>query len=45
MDRILELDSSGNLEQATNTAQFLTDQSHGLEEQIAKVQGELAAIN
>ena len=45
MDRILELDSSGNLEQATNTAQFLSDQSHGLEEQISKVQGELAAIN
>jgi uncharacterized protein involved in exopolysaccharide biosynthesis len=45
MDRILELDSSGNLEQATNTAQFLADQSHGLEEQIAKVQSELAAIN
>jgi capsular polysaccharide biosynthesis protein len=45
MDRILELDSSGNLEQATTTAQFLTDQAHGLEEQISKVQGDLAAIN
>lgn len=45
MDRILELDSSGNLEQATNTAQFLSDQAHGLEEQISTVEGDLAAIN
>lgn len=45
MDRILELDASGNLEQATNTAQFLSDQARGLQEQISEVQGQIAAIN
>ena len=45
MDRILELDSNGNLEQATTTAQFLRDQAQGLADQISKVEGELAAIN
>ena len=45
MDRILELDASGNLEQATNTAQFLDDQAKGLNEQILQVESEIAAIN
>lgn len=45
MDRMLELDASGNLEQATNTAQFLGDQARGLEQQIAEVEGQIAAIN
>ncbi|HEU4650267.1 MAG TPA: lipopolysaccharide biosynthesis protein, partial [Croceibacterium sp.] len=45
MDRILELDASGNLEQATNTAQFLEDQAKGLDEQIAQVEGQIASIN
>jgi uncharacterized protein involved in exopolysaccharide biosynthesis len=45
MDRILELDASGNLEQATNTAQFLEDQAKGLDEQISEVEGQIAAIN
>jgi succinoglycan biosynthesis transport protein ExoP len=45
MDRILELDASGNLEQATNTAQFLEDQAKGLDQQIAEVEGQIAAIN
>lgn len=45
MDRILELDASGNLEQATNTAKFLQDQAGGLEKQISDVEGELAGIN
>lgn len=45
MDRILELDSSGNLEQATNTAKFLEDQAKGLDQQIAEVEGQIAAIN
>ncbi|WP_228241735.1 Wzz/FepE/Etk N-terminal domain-containing protein [Porphyrobacter sp. GA68] len=44
MDRILELDSSGNVEQATNTVQFLSDQSADLEQRIAQLQGELTAI-
>lgn len=45
MDRILELDASGNLEQATNTAQFLEEQARGLDEQIAEVEGQIASIN
>jgi len=45
MDRILQLDASGNLEQATNTAQFLEDQAAGLDQQIAEVEGQIAAIN
>ena len=45
MNRILQLDASGNVEQATNTVQFLTDQSKGLEAQIADLQGKISAIN
>lgn len=45
MDRILQLDASGNVEQATNTVQFLTDQAADLEQRIAQVQGELTTIN
>jgi uncharacterized protein involved in exopolysaccharide biosynthesis len=45
MDRILELDAGGNLEQATNTAQFLGDQASNLEQQIAEVQNQIATIN
>ncbi len=45
MDRVLQLDASGNVEQATNTVQFLTDQSKGLEEQINTLQGQIAQIN
>ena len=45
MNRVLELDASGNVEQATNTVQFLTDQSEGLEAQITDLQGQIAQIN
>ncbi|MES2782407.1 MAG: Wzz/FepE/Etk N-terminal domain-containing protein [Pseudomonadota bacterium] len=45
MNRILELDASGNVEQAANTVQFLTDQSTELETQIADIQGKIAQIN
>ena len=45
MDRILELDSSGNLEQATNTAQFLGEQGRELEQQISEVESQIASIN
>jgi uncharacterized protein involved in exopolysaccharide biosynthesis len=45
MNRILQLDASGNVEQATNTVQFLTDQSKGLELQIADLQGKISQIN
>ena len=44
MDKILQLDASGNVEQATNTAQFLTDQAKGLEEQIQQLQGQISAV-
>jgi len=45
MDRVLQLDARGNAEQATNTVQFLTDQSAGLETQIAALQSQIAQIN
>lgn len=45
MDRVLQLDSRGSAEQATNTVQFLTDQSAGLETQIADLQSQIAQIN
>lgn len=45
MDRILALDASGNLEQATTTAEFLEDQASNLTQQIGEVEGEIAAIN
>ena len=45
MNRILQLDASGNIEQATNTVQFLTDQSKTLEGQIADLQSKIAQIN
>jgi polysaccharide biosynthesis transport protein len=45
MDRILQLDASGNLEQATNTAQFLADQAQDLQSQMADVEGRISAIN
>ncbi|WP_194954715.1 GumC domain-containing protein [Sphingopyxis solisilvae] len=45
MDRVLQLDARGNAEQATNTVQFLSDQSAGLETQIATLQSQIAQIN
>ena len=45
MDRILELDASGNLEQAANTEQFLADQAEGLQAQISDLEGQIAEIN
>jgi uncharacterized protein involved in exopolysaccharide biosynthesis len=44
MDNILKLDYSGNLEQATGTAQFLNDQATGLEQKIGVLQGQISAI-
>ena len=41
MDRILELDSEGNVERGTNTVQFLTDQSTDLEARIAEVEQQI----
>lgn len=45
MDRVLQLDARGNAEQATNTVQFLSDQSTDLETQIAALQSQIAQIN
>jgi uncharacterized protein involved in exopolysaccharide biosynthesis len=45
MQRIVELDATGNSEQATRRVEFLTEQAKGLETQITDVQGKIAAIN
>jgi uncharacterized protein involved in exopolysaccharide biosynthesis len=45
MQRIVELDATGNSEQATRRVEFLTEQAKGLEAQIANVQGKIAEIN
>ena len=45
MDSILELDATGNVEQATNTVQFLTDQAAELEQRINTVQNEIAMVS
>ena len=45
MERIVELDAKGSAEQATNTVQFLTDQSKGLETKIAALQAQRSAIS
>lgn len=44
MDKVLSLDASTNVEQATNTVQFLTDQAEGLETQMAALQGQISQI-
>jgi polysaccharide biosynthesis transport protein len=45
MQRIVELDATGNSEQAARRVEFLTEQANGLETQINDVQGKIAAIN
>ena len=45
MDRILELDASGNVEQATNTVEFLSDQADDLQVQISQIEGQIAQIS
>jgi polysaccharide biosynthesis transport protein len=45
MQRIVELDATGNSEQAARRVEFLTEQARGLETQINDVQGKIAAIN
>lgn len=45
MQRLLELDATGNSEQATNRVQFLTEQAKGMEQRISQVQGKIAEIN
>lgn len=45
MQRIVELDATGNSEQATRRVEFLSEQAKGLEQQINAVQGQIAAVN
>lgn len=45
MQRIVELDATGNSEQAARRVEFLTEQAKGLMTQINDVQGKIAAIN
>jgi len=44
MDKILQLDASGNVEQATNTEQFLADQAKGLDQQIQQLQSQITSV-
>lgn len=44
MQKLLDLDSSGNAQQASNTADFLNDQAKTLQAQISDVQGKINAI-
>ena len=44
MDRILKLDAAGNVEQATNTVQFLSEQATSLEGRIREVQDQIAQV-
>ena len=45
MQRLLELDSSGNAQQANNTVQFLNDQATSLQNQIRDLEGRIAQIS
>ena len=45
MERVVEVDSTTNAEQQTETVQFLTDQQQELQSRIAGAEGELAAFN
>lgn len=45
MERVVEVDSTTNAEQLTETVQFLTDQQQDIQRQISAAEGELAAFN
>lgn len=45
MQRLLELDASGNAQQASNTVQFLGDQEQALQSQIRDLEGRIAGIS
>lgn len=45
MQRLLELDASGNAQQASNAVQFLNDQAVSLETQIREVEGKISGIS
>lgn len=44
-ERVVEVDSTTNAEQLTQTVQFLTAQQQDIERQLAEAEGELAAFN
>ena len=44
MERILQLDARGNVEQATNTVDFLADRATQLEESIREIENEIALV-
>ena len=44
VEQVLQLDATGNTQQAGATVQFLTDQSRGLEKQIAALEAQIAGI-
>ncbi|MBB5686622.1 GumC family protein [Sphingobium boeckii] len=43
-ERVLEIDSTKNAEQAENTVQFLTDQATGLQAQISQMEMQISGI-
>ena len=45
MERVVEVDSTANAEQQTETVQFLTDQQLELQARIDRAEGDLAAFN
>lgn len=45
MERIVEVDSTTNTAQLTETVQFLTDQQSDLQRQIAEMEGQIAVFN
>lgn len=45
MERVVEVDSTTNAEQLSETVQFLTDQQQGIQTQISQAEGELSAFN
>lgn len=45
MERVVEVDSTTNAEQLTETVQFLSDQQQGIQGQIAAAEAELSAFN
>lgn len=44
VEQVLQLDATGNTQQAGATVQFLTDQSRGLEKQINALEAQIAGI-
>ena len=44
VEQVLQLDATGNTQQAGATVQFLTDQSRGLEKQINEIESQIAGI-